>query len=208
MEQNHMHDRYNLNLGADLSCPAPVRRRYYIWMLAYLAFAGLILIEGAYQAIRRIETVREAGDSYGSLQRGFALRHDGAASPKAYADQLMGETQAQNEKIKALATESLPSIPFLPVLSEVKKLLPESVLLLEFTMTSKSLNLTLNFPVGGKDSPEMFMQQWKDSPVLTKWMGPLEVVSRVDGQNVGDEKTIGLQCVSAIKTAPGVTRKR
>ena len=171
-----MSERYNLMLGQGLVCQAPVRRKYYRWMLLYLLFAGALLIEGAYQVTLRMGEFRSASIAVAALKWDASLKYDGADSLTRVMTETMARGSSQNAKLAALGRMVSPSIPFLPVLFEIQTTLPAGVRFETLEMNAEELTLTVFFPVSEGATPEDYVAQWRDNEVLSRYLKPLQVV--------------------------------
>ncbi|MBM3138501.1 MAG: hypothetical protein FJY07_02210 [Bacteroidetes bacterium] len=195
-----MIERYNLNLARDITASSRVRKKCYFLMVLYLVLSGAVLIEGAHHVAERIAQVRSAELDSKDLREQFSMKTGGIFSPEDYVKELMKRIERQNATIKILQDQSKRSIPFLPVLFEVQNTLPESVILSKFEMTTNQLNVTFHFP-DTAERPEVYLQKWRGSVAMAKYLEELEVIGRVSGVELNGEtaKMTELSCSATLK---------
>ena len=186
-----MSERYNLILGQELTCLEPVRRKYYRWMLVYLVFAGMLLAEGAYQISKRIKEVRGACQLTASFTD---------VKPSEEMNSLIKLGEKQEALLKILSSSETESIPFIPVLFEIKSSLPSGVEIESMEMSDKELLLVLRVSVRSGVSPETYPAQWRRNKALNNYLEPFDLVSRDNIVDDNDnEKYVEISCKAAIK---------
>ena len=194
-----MSERYNLILGHDLTCHAPVRRKYYNWMVLYLLFVGVVLIEGTYQIAMRVRDYREAAHASSALRDEASAQHGGAQSLKQVMKETIQLGAAQNATLAELSQMSERSIPFLPVLFEVHTTLPKGVKLMSLEMSPDEVSMVYQFSGEKNSTPELYLAQWRDNVVLNGYLEPLRVEDRDHTEDEGGKRKVQLTCVAVIK---------
>ncbi len=184
-----MSERYNLTLGWDLTCNASTRRKYYLGMLGYLTFVGLIFIDGAYQISKRIKTVYEAS----SISAEFS-----GDLPSQKMEQLIQLGEIQSKQLEGLTTVAKPSIPFLPVFFELQRSLPEGVQIKSMNMDPKEVNLVFKCS-SAIIAPETYLSQWRKNETLNGYLDTLRVMARNSGSDEDGSKWVELSCVATIR---------
>lgn len=194
-----MSDRHNLNLGRHLCLPAAVRKKYYIGMLAYLLFAGGVLIEGMFRVSIRLNEVRLAADHVNAVKARCAVLSGGETVPSKYMKDLYKRSRKQIATLESIGKQALPSIPFLPVLFEVQSALPAGIEFTSFSMSPSSFTISLQFSSACVMSPEAYLTQWRSNENLSRYLGPLEVESRKTNSRSGDDEVVSLVCTAKVK---------
>lgn len=188
-----MSERYNLILGRDMTCNASVRRKYYRWMVAYLVFVGVILVEGAYQISCRIQAVNQ------SSCRQAALLLDDVVMPSQKMADVIAVGTMQDKTAATLNSLVKTSIPFLPVLYEVQNSLPSGLVVESFNMNPEEMEIELKFLEESDLTPEAYLAKWRGNDALTGYLDTLRVIDRQNGIDDDGRKWVLLTCSATIK---------